>query len=963
MKKLMKSVLACLLAFAMVLTVMPVNSYAAAKKSVVVTNQKQLEKALKNGATNIVIKTNKNVKITIPATKKAAKASISVQAKNATITNKASVKSIVIKDAKAFVESGKNNDIKITDSKLSLTVAKGSKGADIKVAKKDAEIKVVAKGDVASVTVAKTADVTLTVNKTATVASVNVAAKGASVDLNAKGTVSDVKVSEKAADTKLNINASGKVENVQIDAKADVAVAGTTKEAVKVTVNAKDTTIKAETAVDTTLNADAKVDLSKGAEGSKVTTAEKVKVDVANNTADKVTVTDSTGKETSVDAGKTETMKDESKKDDDQSSGGSSGGSSGTVTPTPTPTPDPTPSEPEKKIDSLYVEGPKVISVYFNDIVEVPDNYDKNNIVIKDSNEKSVDISSIKKDDNGFYIYLSSAMQDGTYTIAMKFDGTKYSAQYSFDSTFYNNLTNRLKKMADESSKNEITASVTALDDGKETLCEDALLDYLVKTFQKQDNDDYYVELEQKTGKTNNTLSALMSIGLNSSKNSTHYYCETTSNVIFTCTGDAFKIAQPDIKFQLKNSVVVKWMKDYEFACVAAGTKIDQISEEQWTSDSDWCGNIEIENLSENTTYWLYARYNGSSSLYTYKEFVAKGPEYVCFAEPNGQTNFEKENVDAGTEIKVPLLVHVAIYGNHDDDDAAPDCELTSSNTELQSFLKSWSLRAWDEEKDCPILSFPIPKGLKSGDYTVNVKYRYVCDSEASNPVNITVKFHCNAVENPEVNKPKVLYTFSNSIVVKAEDGFQYACAEEGTVAEEWRTNRDELGNIEFDSLNPNTTYIVYARLANEWGNYKTISQTTTASGLTKPVVIVESDGDKTSNAGEVKAGDKIHIPLKDLKKACYGSCGYDVNLSDHISFNRGNQSDSLKDLEASIEEEHPDDDEWYYCLEILVPESLNTGTYTISCVYTYRCLIDELETPVSETKPITYTVTFTVAQ
>ena len=47
------------------------TSYAAAKKSVVVTNQKQLEKALKNGATNIVIKTNKNVKITIPATKKA----------------------------------------------------------------------------------------------------------------------------------------------------------------------------------------------------------------------------------------------------------------------------------------------------------------------------------------------------------------------------------------------------------------------------------------------------------------------------------------------------------------------------------------------------------------------------------------------------------------------------------------------------------------------------------------------------------------------------------------------------------------------------------------------------------------------------------------------------------------------------------------------------------------------------
>ncbi len=38
MKKLMKSVLACALAFVMVLTVMPVNTYAANKKAVVVTN-------------------------------------------------------------------------------------------------------------------------------------------------------------------------------------------------------------------------------------------------------------------------------------------------------------------------------------------------------------------------------------------------------------------------------------------------------------------------------------------------------------------------------------------------------------------------------------------------------------------------------------------------------------------------------------------------------------------------------------------------------------------------------------------------------------------------------------------------------------------------------------------------------------------------------------------------------------
>ena len=88
------------------------------------------------------------------------------------------------------------------------------------------------------------------------------------------------------------------------------------------------------------------------------------------------------------------------------------------------------------------------------------------------------------------------------------------------------------------------------------------------------------------------------------------------------------------------------------------------------------------------------------------------------------------------------------------------------------------------------------------------------------------------------------------------------------------------------------------------------------------------------------------------------------VRECDHISFNLGNQYESLEDLEASIEEEHPDDDEWYYCLEISVPKSLTTGTYTISFVYTYECFIDEeLETPVSQTEPITYTVTFAVAK
>lgn len=389
MKRFIKSAIACIAAVAMIATVAPVTTYAASQKTVTVTNQKQLEAAIKNGATKITIKTAKNVKITIPASKKAAKVEFVVNAKNATVTNKASVKSLTVKDAKAFTESGKNNDIKIaTDKKLTVTVAKSAKGADIQVAAEGADVKIVANGEVSSVAVAKsdanvvikgtsdnkidvtvskpgakvstsvpvavTADrkTTLVIGKGAdgsTVtanASIKVAVAkevtvdkvevkvDADVDLIAKGTVSDVTVAKEAEGAKLNINASGKVENVTVDAKADVAVKGTTTETVKVTVNAADTTVKAETAVDTTLNADAKVDLGSGAEGSKVTTgSEDVKADVSNGTSESITITDSTGKDTTVDAGKSEntadTGKTEDKKDETTTGGGStSSGSS-----------------------------------------------------------------------------------------------------------------------------------------------------------------------------------------------------------------------------------------------------------------------------------------------------------------------------------------------------------------------------------------------------------------------------------------------------------------------------------------------------------------------------------------------------------------------------------------------------------------------------------------------------------
>lgn len=693
MKKLMKSVLACALAFAMVLTVMPVNTYAANKKAVVVTNQKQLEKALKNGATNIVIKTNKNVKITIPASKKAAKASISVQAKNATITNKASVKSIEIKDAKAFVESGKNNDIKITDSKLSLTVSKASKGADIQVAKRDADIKVVAKGDVASVTVAKTANVVLTVNKTAKVDSVNVAARGASVDLNAKGTVSDVKVSEKAADTKLNINASGKVENVQIDAKADVAVAGSTTEAVKVTVNAKDTTIKAETAVETTLNADAKVDLSKGAEGSKVTTAENVKVDVANNTTDKVSVKDSTGKETTVDAGKTETKTDDGKTDDEKKDDQKTDDNSGTVTPAPIPL----------RISSAMVCSSTEVRVYFNQTV--PNEIATDQVVITDKTGNAVSVEKVERgnpDTQAYFVTLSNnALKDGEYKVELTISNQKFVTSFLYDETVWAPLDAALKIVNEEFKKTH-TVSVSGLESAE--ICRQAFEKNLMAAI-NNDTEAKKVQVEVETrdfeyepdeGETiaDNHKKVCIWIGLYMGE-STKYM--TDEFVDFECTGAAIEAKAPEIIGVTKTSIIVKAENGQEYIALDKNADISKVDDESWYgfNYADSNGNIEIEELASDITYVVYTRIHGLSPKAAKNEISLSKAEGVfvvfknCNISLDGTVSYDEQS--NGLKLNIPFIVNdvASFYGDEDCEGRILVKNSAGLTLELESFIEN----------------------------------------------------------------------------------------------------------------------------------------------------------------------------------------------------------------------------------------------------------------------------------
>lgn len=347
----------------------PTVASAATKKTVTVKTQKQLNAALKDKqVTSIVIKTSKNVTLKIEDGDYSKK-TLTVTSPKATINNYGDFKKISVNDGKYLIDRGESNSIVVKDTNsLKLTTGKQSSDTKITVSGKGGKISIVNNGSVDAIKVNGKSTVTVggnskespTITNNATGAKI-VAAQDASVVLNkqatltvkagtsldsltvkadakisvAKGaTVETVVVSGKASDVSLTVN--GTVSNVTVGAKADVAVTGSTTGTVAITNNAEGATIQSEVKTDVTLNADAKVSLNKGAEGSSVTAGNSdIKPDVTNNTSEKVTVTDSTGKDTTVEAGKdsssTDTKdpaKDTENKDNNTSGGGSAGGGS-----------------------------------------------------------------------------------------------------------------------------------------------------------------------------------------------------------------------------------------------------------------------------------------------------------------------------------------------------------------------------------------------------------------------------------------------------------------------------------------------------------------------------------------------------------------------------------------------------------------------------------------------------------
>lgn len=271
-------ILAVTLSLVLIVGVLPAS---AATKTIEVKSKKQLIEALsKKSSATIVFKTKKAIKFIIPEIEQSANKKLVIEAPNATLFNKASLKTITLNGSKAFTEKGKDNAIYVKADGTKLNIGKGI--------------------DVSKVSVSAT-NVDISVAKKAAVDNIICKLKSAVVNLDV------------AAKADVNVTLSKKtVLNITGDKKADVDVVN----------KAKNSTIKTEVPVDVTAEkALKKLTLDEGAEGSELTLGDGVDekdIKISGSAKEEITVKEDDGdivKEPEKTPEK-ETVKEEEKKQD-----------------------------------------------------------------------------------------------------------------------------------------------------------------------------------------------------------------------------------------------------------------------------------------------------------------------------------------------------------------------------------------------------------------------------------------------------------------------------------------------------------------------------------------------------------------------------------------------------------------------------------------------------------------------
>lgn len=272
---------------------------------------------------------------------------------------------------------------------------------------------------------------------------------------------------------------------------------------------------------------------------------------------------------------------------------------------------------------------------------------------------------------------------------------------------------------------------------------------------------------------------------------------------------------------------------------------------------------------------------------------------------------------------------------------------------------------------------------LKTLDLEVNYEEKYTVngseltaamwiaiygDNDAKYELYDDVTFVCTESEI-QVSAPEIKHILKHSLVVAVEPTYEYACVTSGTAIsaiteDEWvqGNESDDFGCYEMSGLKENTDYVVYKRIIDVDEYYGSSTATT---GGEETICLAEADENaKNVNVGNVKAGDRISIPLKGLKVVCYAK---PKDGFEHGDFDFRCDDEMNKLLWDGYWSLNSYDKDNNLLVTFTVPEQLESGkVYTVKICYNFECSKesdnnDEWGDLIAKSGDLLYTVTFTV--
>ena len=218
-----------------------------------------------------------------------------------------------------------------------------------------------------------------------------------------------------------------------------------------------------------------------------------------------------------------------------------------------------------------------------------------------------------------------------------------------------------------------------------------------------------------------------------------------------------------------------------------------------------------------------------------------------------------------------------------------------------------------------------------------------------------------------EVKEPEMHHKTQTSIVVKAEDGQEYICCEEGTEenAINWddaiaATEQDDFGFIEFSGLKTENKYVIYTRNPEQADEVKKSDEIILSDAKLPIICLAKTDNTNISlkEATLVAEGDSFYIEVP-----------YTVSVQDYGKTPEGYRTSGEATAICTKTDSDPVDVAFVGLPDsgiarVWFEKELSAGNYTIHLEYKYVCEEDkDIENPekLTASDPITYIVTFTV--